>query len=77
MPKKSARSADDSQGGKKSRPGYPVFARLDEEVGACIEDYLDAQRVRPTLTALLEASLKEFLKSVGFYPRRKPKGGAE
>ncbi len=57
----------------KPRPGYPVFARLDSELGAALDRFFAAQRLKPTLTTVIEAALKEFLQKEGFWP---PKKGA-
>ena len=59
----------------KPRPGYPVFARIDEELGAALEEFLGAQRYRPTLTTVLEQALKDLLEREGFWPKKKEGGG--
>lgn len=50
----------------KPRSGYPIFARVDERLGVILEKYLAAQRPKPTITAVLETALEDFLRSHGY-----------
>jgi hypothetical protein len=58
----------------KPRPGYPVFARVREEIGETLERFFKSKRLPPTLTSVVEAALEDFLASEGF-PVPPPKEG--
>jgi hypothetical protein len=61
----------------KPRPGYPLFARIDESLGSDLERFLDAQRLRPTMTAVIETALKDFLRAEGFLTEKPKKEGGD
>ncbi len=50
----------------KERPGYPLFARLDDRLGAALDAYLNSVRPRPTKTTVVEMLLEDFLTKEGF-----------
>lgn len=52
-----------------------VFARIDDAIGEALDAYLKAQRPRPTMTAVLETALEDFLRAKGFLPPQGEGGG--
>lgn len=58
----------------KPRPGYPVFARVPDEVGAALEAFMRAQRFPPEKAEIVEAALRDFLEREGFLKSKKEGG---
>lgn len=50
-------------------PNYTVFARIEPTLGKALEEYLGKVRPKPTVTAVIEAALEEFLAKAGYWPR--------
>lgn len=72
-----ARPKKDKGGSKgsdsKPRPGYPIFARVKDELGVVLDKYLEDQRPKPTVTAVIETALEDFLRSRGYDVPSAPK----
>lgn len=51
------------------RTGEPVFAYIDAELRAALDDFLAASRPAPSITGVLSAAIEDFLKGKGFWPR--------
>ncbi len=61
-------AAPSDDGGKKKRAGRPVMAWLDQAVGDALDRFIASQRVRPSITDVVELALAEWLASEGFPP---------
>ncbi len=51
-------------------PAYTLYARIDPELGAAFEDYINHTKPKPTNTSAVELALEEFLRDKGFWPRQ-------
>jgi hypothetical protein len=61
---------------EEQRPGYPIFARIRQEIGDALERFLKSQRLRPALSSVLKVALEDFLAAEGFpVPPPEPKEG--
>lgn len=56
----------------RQRSGRNVNAWLDSELMSALQDYMQSLEVPPTLTRVLELTVREFLQKRGFWP---PRGG--
>ena len=54
-----------------SRTGTPLHAWIDDEIAGAFQEYIESTDPRVSKTASLETALKEFLRSRGFWPRKK------
>lgn len=50
------------------RPAVTVYARIDPEIGSALNQYLASADPEPSVTAVVESSLKLFLAKHGFWP---------
>lgn len=66
-----AKKKPPSESARSGRTGKPISLWLQQDVYDALDDYLTATQPSPTKTAILEFSLKEFLRSQGFWPRAK------
>lgn len=57
------------------RKRVPRSNRWDPDVLDAIADYIAAQDAPPSETAVMEASVREFLSKRGFWPRKPRKNG--
>lgn len=50
------------------KPTTTIFARVSPRLGKALDDYIDSLKLKPTITGIVELSLKEYLASQGFWP---------
>lgn len=61
--------ASEQAGKKISRPGKKnINAWIEDDLYDALESFIDAQEVRPTMTAAVEKAIREFLKARGRWP---------
>lgn len=67
IPKSTAKAGDDSEGKKPNRSGKPVNVWLPIPLHEALESFRADQRVRPSLTDVVELAIQEFLIREGYW----------
>jgi hypothetical protein len=62
---------DEEPAKRPKRTGRPLSIWIPADLRDTIDEYIDAQRVAPDITAVVRLALEEFFAREGF-PRRKP-----
>jgi hypothetical protein len=73
MAKKRKKSMPSTASRPRARAGRAVNVWITDELGAALDAYLAAARPSPTLTAVVEVALEEFLAQRGHWTL--PEGG--
>lgn len=56
---------------KATRAGRPIMAWVHESIGEAMDDFRNAQRIKPSITDVVELALQEFFTREGVWPRKK------
>lgn len=68
MEKRPRKAAKDSGSAKKpNRTGKPINVWVTDELHDAVEEFRSAQRVKPTMTDVIELAILEFLTREGFW----------
>lgn len=67
---KRKKSQKDDGGGSASRNGSALHAWVDPDLMAALNEYIDAQEVRTSKTAVVEAAIREWLRARKKWPRQ-------
>ncbi|WP_157368562.1 hypothetical protein [Zavarzinella formosa] len=58
------------------RSGVPIQTYVGEDTRAALDQFIEAQRLKPSLTEVVEVAIQDFLIKEGFWPL-KPKADSD